>query len=181
MFKVPSEEEEEVQGVGWGLPVGSSHGWDLVVGCCQDGWDVLGDGLGWEPHGHPQDRPQPLFEFPVCEAVALADATPVAAADPSAKTEAELYGMSWVFTSGAGPVKEGEGAASTEAKLIGWAAGEPAARAAKPARRKAWRILNDGENKWKKDEDRFLRGKDGLGYGIYIWGKHTCGEFVRCF
>jgi hypothetical protein len=69
--------------------------------------------------------------------VALADATPVAAADPSAETKAELYGTSCVFTPGAGPVKEGEGAASTEAKLIAWAAGEPAARAAKPARRKA--------------------------------------------
>jgi hypothetical protein len=42
-----------------------------------------------------------------------------------------------VFTPAGGPAKEGEGAASTEAKLIAWAAGEPAARAAKAARRKA--------------------------------------------
>jgi len=86
--------------------------------------------------------------LPFCDTVALAEATPVAAAAPSEETEPELYVMYCVFAVRAGPVKEGEGAALTAAKSTACAAGEAAARVARLAKRIARCILNGLTNRW---------------------------------
>jgi hypothetical protein len=62
----------------------------LVVGL---GWfpqvcDLLDDGSGAHPQGHPGQKLR--FELETCDAIALAEATPVAAAEPSALTDAVL-------------------------------------------------------------------------------------------
>jgi len=57
----------------------------VLVGSPPHPWDLLGDGSGCHPQGQKL-----RFEFGACDAVALAEATPVAAAEPSALTDAVL-------------------------------------------------------------------------------------------